>query len=373
MYLVTPKQKKEVYNNIDAMFETGIIPDSFEPHTTDNIKRTYTTTVPYGIYYPIFDTPFIKLIQKANALFPNPEEHYYEFKIPKRTHGFRQITAPNEDLKNIQLDIARSLRYDLRVLEHDSAWAYIPGRDVVHAMQEHINNKSRWYLKIDLKDFFGSCNRQFIKQQLTNLYPFNRIRIDVIDKMLNLALVNDKLPQGTPLSPILTNLIMVEYDYKINKLLNTLANENKIYKQRYIYTRYADDIIISGKISFDYKKIIKAIELLLEETPLKINKEKIRYGSNAGRNWNLGIMCNKDNKLTIGHKRKHQLKTLIYNYIKDKESYTLEDLYYLQGQLSWLYNVESSYCKGLLQYFENKYNINVWQDIKQSIKDYINN
>ena len=66
-------------------------------------------------------------------------------------------------------------------------------------------------------------------------------------------------------------------------------------KQKYIYTRYADDIIISARNKFDYRIILKALNKLFKDTPLSINKEKTRFGSNAGRNWNLGVMCNKDN------------------------------------------------------------------------------
>ena len=110
-----------------------------------------------------------------------------------------------------------------------------------------------------------------------------------------------------------------------------------------------------------------------EEYPFTINKEKIRFGSSAGRNWNLGVMCNKDNKTTVGHRKKHDIKNYLYNYINNKEEYTLDDLRWLLGQLSWLRNVEIDYFEGLMQYYRTKFNIDIWSDIIDNIKKRGNN
>lgn len=305
----------------------------------------------------------------------NPQEEYIQFRIPKKTHGFREINAPKEELKKDMSSIAMGFTTYLSVLNHDSAWAYTSGRDVVGAMKEHTGNKSRWYLKLDLHDFFGSCNPEFIVKQVMNVYPFGfydtATTKETIERLAQFATLNGGLPQGTPLSPILTNIIMVEYDYKINKLLYKLTKESGLLKQKYIYTRYADDIIISAKNKFDYKIIVEAIKELFNDTPLVLNEEKTRFGSSSGRNWNLGVMCNKDNEITIGYKRKHQLKSIVHNYICDLDNnieWTVQDLQWLLGNLSWLRNVEPEYFNGLMNYYTNKYNLDVWQRIIRSLK-----
>ena len=112
-----------------------------------------------------------------------------------------------------------------------------------------------------------------------------------------------------------------------------------------------------------------------EEYPFTLNKDKIRFGSSSGRNWNLGVMCNKDNEVTVGYKRKQQMKVIINNYMKDKEQdilWSLEDLYWLQGQLSWLQNVEPTYFKGFRTYINNKYNKDIVNSIIVDIKSYTN-
>ena len=300
-----------------------------------------------------------------------PVEHYKEFKIPKKTHGFRTINAPDDILKPKMAKVAKILSDELQILAHDSAWAYVKGRDVITAMKEHQKNNSRWFLKLDLKDFFGSCSVDFIIQQLEKIYPFAVYPSIMPGVIANFATLNGGLPQGTPLSPMLTNLIMVEIDYKINRLIYDLTQEAGLFKQHYVYTRYADDIIISAKNNFKYDIIIEAIDNLLEDTPLTINREKIRYGSSSGRNWNLGIMYNKDNELTIGYREKQKLKVTIYNYIHDG-LWPLEDLRWLLGKLNWLHNVQSDYFKGLMNYYKNKYNVDVIKNIISDIKTYNN-
>lgn len=300
-----------------------------------------------------------------------PVEHYKEFKIPKKTHGFRTINAPDDILKPKMAKVAKILSDELQILAHDSAWAYVKGRDVITAMKEHQKNNSRWFLKLDLKDFFGSCSVDFIVQQLEKIYPFAVYPSTMPEVIANFATLNGGLPQGTPLSPMLTNLIMVEIDYKINRLIYDLTQEAGLFKQHYVYTRYADDIIISAKNNFKYDIIIEAIDNLLEDTPLTINREKVRYGSSSGRNWNLGIMYNKDNELTIGYREKQKLKVTIYNYIHDG-LWPLEDLRWLLGKLNWLHNVQPDYFEGLMNYYKNKYNVDIIKNIISDIKTYNN-
>ena len=380
MYYTFKKNERYKYvDTIDALFNSSNVQIQFEDNDLERYQTSIVDILPLD--KRISDEQLrVATIQIKNLAteIENPEEEYIEFKIPKKTKGFRTIKAPKPNLKTAQKKAANILQYYLKVLPHDSAWAYTKGRDVVGAVKEHTNNKSKWYLKIDLKDFFGSCNSEFITRQLKDLYPFaimsNSTQDAFITSLLRLAIKDGSLPQGTPLSPILTNLIMVSIDYKINKAINKLVKDNIIFKQRYVYTRYADDIIISAKCSFDFKQIIEAIELVLKDTPLVINKDKTRYGSSAGRNWNLGIMCNKDGDTTIGYKRKREIKAVVHNYFTSRtaEPWSLEDLRWLLGQLSWLQNVEPNYFKGFRKYLSDKYNTDIKDLIILDIKNYNN-
>ena len=177
-----------------------------------------------------------------------------------------------------------------RFLPHDRAFAYVKQRSTLDALREHQKNESKWFLKLDIKDFFPTCTFDLITTAMSTVFPFAvLIKMQDIQPILHdiakLSLLNGNLPQGTPLSPLLTNLIMVPIDYALYKELNNFEN------QHYVYTRYADDLLISCKYTFDKEKIINMVKDKIK--PFNINTNKIRYGSAAGRNWNLGLMLNK--------------------------------------------------------------------------------
>ena len=305
----------------------------------------------------------------------NPQEHYTTFKIPKRSGGLRTINAPDEDLMKDMRTINNIFVHNMKILAHDSAWAYVKGRDVVSAMREHTNNKSNWYLKTDLKDFFGSCSVDFIEHQLKEVYPYGLLEsrfTGFCRTLAEYATLDGGLPQGTPLSPIITNSIMIPIDYKINKLLNELVTDGLLPKQRYIYTRYADDIIISAKTEFNYELLISYIEdKIFKDTPLKFNKTKTRFATSSGRNWNLGVMCNRNNQTTIGYRKKNVIKVMAHNYYSDKQNdiaWSVEDLQHFQGILAWLEHVEPEYYQGFTSYLQQKYNYDLKESILQDLR-----
>ena len=80
-------------------------------------------------------------------------------------------------------------------------------------------------------------------------------------------------------------------------------------------------------------------------------------------------MYNKDNKITVGYKRKNRIKVSVHNFMTNRENWSVDDVQYLLGQLSWLHNVEPDYYESLMTYFRNKYN----KDIKQELINILKN
>lgn len=286
----------------------------------------------------------------------NYEQQYYTFKIPKHSGGFRTINAPNEDFKNALSRVKDIFENDIKCLAHPAAFAYIKKTSILDALKKHQDNQSNWFLKIDLTDFFTNCTPELLYEKLINLYPFYYFTEAYKQKLkiiLQMCSLNGGLPQGTPISPYLTNLLMVSYDYEITKLLKAYEGNH------FVYTRYADDILISSKANFDWK----ALETKLQEilAPFTIKTQKTRYGNKAGRNWNLGLMLNKDNQITLGYQKKKQLNAMLNNFMRDSAEdiqWELEDIYHLQGQLSWLKAIEPDYYKHLITKYQDKYHYN---------------
>ena len=282
-------------------------------------------------------------------------QHYRVFQIPKRSGGLRTIHAPNPEFKEALSKVKNIFEQRLKCLPHDAAYAYVKNRSVKDALIKHQNNNSNWYLKIDLKDFFPSCTPGLIFDALYELHPFCTLPKPDLVKLktiIDVCCLNNGLPQGTPMSPILTNLLMVRYDYAIYNYLKRGTGEH------YVYTRYADDILISSKSKFDWKKLQDELAMIL--APFQIKKEKTRFGSKNGSNWNLGLMLNKDNNITLGSEKKRTIKAMLNNYLRDIKNnieWSKEDRDQLQGHLSYLKNIEPNYYDYILQKYQNKYNV----------------
>lgn len=285
--------------------------------------------------------------------------------------SFRRIDAPCTELKTELTKLKDGFECSalFGALYHTSAFAYVKGRCAVDAVARHRDNKSKWFCKFDLSDFFGSTTLDFTMDMLSIIYPFSEVIKDpygkaLLSKALSLAFLNGGLPQGTPISPLITNIIMIPIDFLLS---NKLRNFNS---QRYVYTRYADDFLISSKYDFDYKKVEAFVSDTLKEfnAPFSLNPSKTRYGSSAGSNWNLGVMLNKDNEITVGHKKKREFKAMLTNYVLDKRNgkpWSLNQVQVLDGCRSYYSMVEKDAIEEIIRNLSEKWKI----DIKKSIKD----
>ena len=296
----------------------------------------------------------LKILSDKCRAFENPEGQYDFFQIPKHSGGFRTISAPTVELKALQRKIVEFLRDDCQIKVHDCAFAYTSGRCHQDAVVRHQQNRSRWFLKLDIQDFFPSTNFPFIITQLRKIYPLNYLDEGDLTQMLRVCMLNGGLPQGSPASPILTNLLMVPIDYAINKVLWDYN------KSHYVYTRYADDMTISNRFSFKFKEIQGLIQQILrqEGSPYLIKAEKTHYGSSAGRNWVLGLMLNQHNQVTVGHKRKERMRAMVHDMFTEYSNggaYSVEDLQILLGNLAYIDKVEPGYQRKLIQKYEARH------------------
>jgi hypothetical protein len=307
--------------------------------------------------------------QSKEALFAQDRASlYHTFHIPKSSGGLRRIDAPLPELMTALRELKTLFETQMFVLYHTTAFAYVCGRSTVDALKRHQRNESKWFLKLDFSNFFGSTTPEFVFDMMSQLFPFSEmVRYpagkNAITKALSLCFLNDNLPQGTPISPFITNTMMIAIDHKLS---NTLRNFDN---RRFVYTRYADDLLISCKVDFDKDKVQKFVSDTLAEfkAPFNIKSEKTRYGSSAGRNWNLGLMLNKENQITVGHKRKKEFKAMLENYMnarKSSNNWQLHDIQVLSGLISYYKMVEKDYIDYLLRQYSDKHG----EDIEKCIK-----
>lgn len=301
------------------------------------------------------------------------EKLYYTFHIPKKSGGkWRRIDAPLPELMDALRTLKRMFETDFNALYHTSAFAYIKRRSTLDAVKRHQSNESKWFGKYDLSNFFGSTTLDFVMQQFAMVFPFSEVikREDgerELRKALELGFLNGGLPQGTPLSPIVTNIMMIPIDFK---LANGFRNVND---QQFVYTRYADDFIISSKYNFDYKVVEAYIVETLKEfnAPFTLNAEKTRYGSSSGKNFNLGVMLNRENKITIGHKRKRQFQAMLSSFVLDTlngNRWDLEDVRALEGYRNYYHMVEGEVIDNIVTHIGDKYNVDIVKMLKEQLR-----
>lgn len=271
---------------------------------------------------------------------------YTEFRIPKASGGYRVINAPDPKLKELQKEFANLLIKDCRVLCHNAVHSYVKKRNTLTALKAHQERGNKYFLKVDISRFFDSISVNMLCNALDNIvntkYISSIIRNNTdIQKILFL---NGVLPQGSPASPILSNLVLQEFDTKFNQYC---------WNRSITYTRYADDLIISCRHGFVFSEILDIINELLPDG-LIINREKVRYGSCYGSNWNLGLMYNKNLDVTVGAEQKHKIQCAYHNLYRDKPEDFNARLASLKGLFNYYRYIEPEYFDRLAIKLQNK-------------------
>ena len=358
--ICTPDMQKDFERQVAALYANETTPQGpynkiLHTRTRVHEKEEMRTVKDLTAYLENVSLMAIRCEQ-----FLSMHEHmsgmYTSFKIPKHSGGLRTIDAPSEELKILQRQIVQTLEYIPEqyfpfVHAHDSAYAYVKGRSALDAVKTHQQNGSHWFLKLDIQSFFPTCTTNTIVNLLQQVYPICFIQPAELRLILKCCTLNDVLPQGAVSSPFLTNIMMIPLDKEIS---DTVFNWNK---RRMLYTRYADDLLFSCRESFDWQTIQQKIADIIRAHGFTINQTKTRYGSRAGSNWNLGLMLNKDNQITLGNKSKQRLRAMLFNFLTDANKHipwSSTDIQYLNGMLSYWRHVEPTYVNTIQLKYETK-------------------
>lgn len=318
-------------------------------------------------------TKLVQFNESTEELRAKPRNELYRtFHIPKKSGGLRKIDAPNPELMDALRRLKTIFEEDFKALYHTSAFAYVKHRSTVDAVKRHQANESKWFGKYDLSNFFGSTTIDFAMKMIGMVFPFSEVVKSTVGerelrKAIELAFLDGGLPQGTPISPLITNIMMIPVDYK---LANGFRNFNN---QSFVYTRYADDFLVSSKYTFSFREVEKFIVDTLQSfgAPFTIKPEKTRYGSSAGSNWNLGVMLNKDNEITVGHKKKRQFQAMLASYIMDKKNgaeWDKSDVQTMEGYRNYYRMIEGETIDKMVAHVGDKFGVDVVKLIKDDLR-----
>ena len=223
--------------------------------------------------------------------------HYRTFTIPKGQGQWRTINAPRVALKVLQTWLAHHLSNAYAAPAH--VFGFVRGRSHIDAAKAHAN--AEWAYSVDIENFFGSTPALMVEG------VFRKLGYDHVSANLlaSLTCLKGYLSQGSPASPTLSNLCFSSVDQAISDLA-TSANAT--------VTRYADDIVFSGKGSCP-EQIPMALAAILSPTPWAIRPNKTRLEPVKGRIKVHGLVVGGGRvRLTKGYRNKirayaHVLRT----------------------------------------------------------------
>ncbi len=377
LYITTPVVKAYQFSFEDILF--GISQEKYDKkiHDTSDTRTVQRDQTPPKLLNRIDIGDMIASLVRFNKRYEqliateDKSSLYRSFKIPKRSGGLRQIDAPLDDLMTALRELKTLFEKKLYASYHTSAFAYVPKRSTIDAIRRHQQNNSRWFLKLDFHNFFGSTTPDFVLGMLKLIFPFNEILQDArgekaLKDALSLCFLNGGLPQGTPISPTLTNLMMIPIDYE-------LAKYAREHSPHLCYTRYADDILLSSDLNFKWGSVQSDVIQIIAKygAPFTLNTTKTRYGSSAGRNWNLGVMLNKDNQITVGHERKKVFKAMLFRFCTDYKNgqpWDLGDVQHLQGLKAYYEMVEGDAIKEIIKTYTSKMGVDIEATIKELLR-----
>ena len=252
---------------------------------------------------------------KSLTYYANPtlcKKRYQTFTIKKKSGADRTIQAPVKGLKSI----LRSLNFVLQCVyePHEAATGFVLEKSIVDNAKKHLGH--HYVLNMDLKDFFHTFDRNRVKMGF--IYePFN-LNGDKEPLAFLLASlcthpfeidgeVKTVLPQGSPTSPTLTNILCKKLDRRLTGLANRFGAT---------YTRYADDITFSSPHNiYTDEAFNKELKRIIEEDQkLVINPKKTRLQKAGYRQEATGLIVN--DKVNVRRRYVKHIRMWLYYWEK---------------------------------------------------------
>lgn len=225
--------------------------------------------------------------------------------ILKLGGGKRMLGIPTVKDRLVQQAIHQRLSLHYDQLFSDNSYGFRPGRNAKQAVQQasmYIKEGKEWVVDIDMENFFDNINHDRLMQRLSKGIGDKRLLRLILAYlragMMEGGLVEQRIagtPQGGPLSPLLSNIVLDELDKELEK-------------RGHSFCRYADDCNIFVKSQKSGERVLASLIKFIEgKLKLKVNREKsgVRHCSEVKF---LGYTCLPDGGIRVSDKSINRLK-----------------------------------------------------------------
>ena len=246
--------------------------------------------------------------------------------IPKPGgRGMRKLGIPTAMDRFIQQAILQVLDSIFDPGFSDSSFGFRPGRSAHQAVlkaREHVASGKRWVVDLDIEKFFDRVNHDVLMAWVARKINDKRV-LRLLRRYLQAGIMDDGIvtplregtPQGGPLSPLLSNILLDELDKELERRGHT-------------FCRYADDsnIYVGSKRSGE--RVKESISRFLEKRlRMKVNEEK----SAVGRPWKrkfLGYTMTVDKKprLKVAPESEEKLRVKLNEILRRGRGRNLEEV-----------------------------------------------
>jgi len=197
--------------------------------------------------------------------------------IPKPNGGERQLGIPTVLDRMIQQAMQQVLSPIFEETFSAHSYGFRPGRsahDAVKAARDYIEEGYRYVADIDLEKFFDTVNHDRLMARMKQTVKDKRV-LRLVNAYLKAGVMAEGVqtttaegtPQGGPLSPLLSNIVLTELDRKLEE-------------RGHRFVRYADDCNIYVKSQRSAERVLQSTtEFIERRMRLKVNEEKSAAGT----------------------------------------------------------------------------------------------
>jgi len=274
----------------------------------------------------------------VDVLATTASHRYYFFKIPKKNGAQRDIHHPSRELKLVQRWIAKNIFERLPV--HASAYGYRKRINI--AQHAALHSGHNFLLKLDFTDFFPSIRASDIVGTLRRNADTLRNAITSesdYEMICRIVCRRGSLTIGAPSSPIISNVVMFEFD-------RDWAEWSEV--QGVTYSRYADDLCFST----DHRNLLAGLlkrlreDIARRDSPkLQLNPDKTVFTSRKRLRLVTGLVLTSTKGVSIGRAKKRKVKSLVFQYSKGRLSEAGKTS--LHGLISYIRSVEPAFVEAL--------------------------